>query len=126
MESENFKINDLTDSLEHSFIRESSRWPLKLKRRILTLLCDPRPFPTQRKWILFDVQEDHKTLIEGCMNLLKRGPESALYFSCHKKGFKLDQELSKHRFKIKDISAQSIPVDFRNKKIHFLFKIQHL
>ena len=129
---DNFKINDLsTDSHEHSFIRESV--PLYLKKAhergdsFDLIYCDPPTFSNSKKMdSSFDVQEDHKALIEGCMNLLKRGPESALYFSCHKKGFKLDQELFKQRFTIKDISAQSIPVDFRNKKIHFLFKIQHL
>lgn len=128
---ENFQLNGISvGSEQHSFIRETV--PVYLKKAkergesFDLIYCDPPTFSNSKKMdSSFDVQEDHTSLIDGCMNLLNAGDQSALYFSCHKKGFKIDMNLLQEKYKIKDITTTSIPADFRNKKIHFLFKIQH-
>ena len=128
---DNFKLNDISlDSKQHNFIRESV--PVYLKRAkeraesFDLIYCDPPTFSNSKKMdSSFDVQENHTSLIEGCMDILNAGDQNALYFSCHKKGFKLDLDLLQEKYKVQDMTASSIPIDFRNKKIHFLFKIQH-
>ncbi len=128
---DNFKLNGIPlDSEQHFFVRETV--PLYLKKAkekgesFDFIYCDPPTFSNSKKMdSSFDVQEDHTSLIEGCMDLLNAGDQSALYFSCHKKGFKLNLDHLEKKYKIKDMTTSSIPVDFRNKKIHFLFKIQH-
>ena len=47
-----------------------------------------------------------------------------LYFSGHKKSFKLSSSIISN-FEISDISNKSIPQDFRNKRIHYLYNIKH-
>ncbi|MEC7183571.1 MAG: class I SAM-dependent methyltransferase [Bdellovibrionota bacterium] len=128
---DNFKLNGIPlDAEQHSFVRETV--PLYLKKAkdrgdsFDLIYCDPPTFSNSKKMdSSFDVQEDHTSLIDGCMSLLNEGDQNALYFSCHKKGFKIDINSLQEKYKIEDITASSVPTDFRNKKIHFLFKIQH-
>lgn len=70
---------------------------------------------------ILDVQDDHVFLIQHTMKHLKEG--GVLYFSNNLRSFKIDEEQLKD-YKIKDVSAASIPNDFRNKKIHQCFKIE--
>ena len=67
------------------------------------------------------VQRDHVRLVEQAMQLLS--PTGTLYFSNNLRGFQLDSTLAE-RFNIRDLSAQSVPEDFRNRKIHQCFRIQ--
>jgi 23S rRNA (cytosine1962-C5)-methyltransferase/23S rRNA (guanine2445-N2)-methyltransferase / 23S rRNA (guanine2069-N7)-methyltransferase len=50
-------------------------------------------------------------------------PGGILYFSNNKRKFKLSPELQS-KYVIKDKSAESIPQDFHDKKIHNCFEIQ--
>ena len=70
---------------------------------------------------IFDVQRDHTILIENCLSLLK--PQGKLIFSTNNRQFKMKYEL-KGKFKGKEITHQTLPMDFRNKKIHrcYLFE----
>ena len=70
---------------------------------------------------ILDVQRDHVRLVEQAMQLLS--PTGTLYFSNNLRGFQLDPTLAE-RFNIRDLSAQSVPEDFRNRKIHQCFRIQ--
>ena len=45
-----------------------------------------------------------------------------LYFSNNLRGFKLDPALAE-RYRVEDISAKSVPEDFRNRKIHQCFRV---
>ena len=66
---------------------------------------------------ILDVQRDHAWLIESCLALLN--PGGVLYFSNNLRSFKMDESLAAQ---CQDISAQSVPEDFRNKKIHQCFR----
>ena len=57
------------------------------------------------------------------MNILS--PGGTLYFSNNKRKFRLDPDLHS-KYHIKDFSAKSIPLDFRDQKIHHCFKIKAL
>ncbi|MNU03238.1 Ribosomal RNA large subunit methyltransferase K [compost metagenome] len=47
-----------------------------------------------------------------------------LYFSNNLRSFTLDDRLIAD-YAVQDISAQSVPEDFRNKKIHQCWRIRH-
>ena len=71
---------------------------------------------------ILDTQRDHKKLIDGAMTLL--ASDGILYFSNNLRSFILDDSVSE-QYAVKDISKQSVPDDFRNKKIHQCWEIRH-
>ena len=87
------------------------------------IVMDPPSFSNSKKMDgVLDVQRDHEWMVDQCMKLLNR--RGILYFSTNLRGFKLESMLTE-RFEIEDISHQSVPEDFRNRKIHQCFRIQH-
>ncbi len=71
---------------------------------------------------ILDIQRDHKKLIDGAVKLL--ASDGILYFSNNLRSFVLD-DLVSEQYAVKDISKQSVPEDFRNKKIHRCWEIRH-
>ncbi len=123
---ENFTLNQI-DLGDHEFIRTDARDYLTSSADHLALFdiifLDPPTFSNSKRMKGFlDIQRDHARLIEGAMERLKR--DGTLYFSTNKRVFILDAFLSK-RFQVEDISEATIPEDFRDKKIHKVFKISH-
>lgn len=87
------------------------------------IVMDPPSFSNSKKMDgVLDVQRDHEWMVDQCMKLLNR--RGVLYFSTNLRGFKLEPMLTE-RFEVEDISHQSVPEDFRNRKIHQCFRIQH-
>jgi len=72
----------------------------------------------------WDVQRDHSELIIGVSRLLTRN--GCAIFSCNLRGFKPDIEaLSKAGVVLEDITASTIPEDFkRNSKIHHAYIVR--
>jgi len=88
------------------------------RERFDLIVMDPPSFSNSKKMQgVLDVQDDHVWLVESCLSLLN--PGGVLYFSNNLKSFKLDDYLKPRCI---DISAQSVPEDFRNKKIHQCFR----
>jgi 23S rRNA (cytosine1962-C5)-methyltransferase len=80
------------------------------------IVMDPPSFSNSKKMQdVLDVQRDHPRLINACLKLLAPGGE--LFFSNNLRSFKLATDKIEP-CQIQDISAQTIPEDFRNKKIH--------
>jgi len=50
--------------------------------------------------------------------------DGALYFSNNKRDFKIASEIEQ-KFKLQNITAQTLPVDFHDQKIHHCFRIRH-
>ena len=71
----------------------------------------------------FEVEKDQIDLIKNCLRLLS--PEGTLYFSNNKRKFKLDPTILEIAV-VKDITEKTIPIDFRDGKIHHCYKITHL
>jgi 23S rRNA G2069 N7-methylase RlmK/C1962 C5-methylase RlmI len=71
----------------------------------------------------WDVQRDHLKLL-GLIGKLV-APGGKVIFSNNKRRFKLDaQALTEQGWSIKDVSAQSLPEDFkRNPHIHVCFEL---
>lgn len=91
------------------------------------IICDPPTFSNSKRWKgFFDVNKDYINLCCKCLKVLEKG--GTLYFSSNSKRLKFDEktlrETSGESLFIKDISQLSIPLDFRNKKIHKAWKIK--
>jgi 23S rRNA (cytosine1962-C5)-methyltransferase len=118
---DNFRLNNLTIDDHHfinrdvlSFLREArvqgESWDL--------IVLDPPTYSNSKKMdYVFDIAVDHPELLEFCSSLL--APGGSLYFSCNKRGFKLDESW---RERAQDLTKKSIPQDFRDQHIHCCFK----
>ena len=125
---ENFRLNQL-DLDQHTFLEEdvlqfidqAIAWP-DFVSRFDTIFLDPPTFSNSKSMKTdFDVERDQNDLVQKVMRFLK--PEGILYFSTNKRDFKLSSELAS-QFKIKDITASTIPIDFHDQKIHRCFQIK--
>lgn len=98
------------------FLREA----LERREKFDLIVCDPPSFSNSKKMEgVLDVQRDHVWMVESCLALLN--PGGVLYFSNNLRSFKLDEVLKPL---CTDVSAQSVPEDFRNKKIHQCFRFE--
>lgn len=115
----NFELNGL-DLTVHRLVRADVFHYLaaaaERRERYDLIVMDPPSFSNSKKMQgVLDVQRDHAELIEACLALLTDNGE--LFFSNNRRGFRLDTAaLSGHD--IRDISRQTVPEDFSNKKIH--------
>ncbi len=122
---DNFKLNRIHKG-KHQFIQYDCLEWLKITRdRFDVIFLDPPSFSNSKRMeATLDVQRDQEALINSAMRLLI--PGGTLYFSTNLRQFKLSPNLSAH-FAIKDISAETIDVDFkRNQRIHHCFEIKML
>ncbi len=126
---ENFELNKLP-SKNHffyeedvlQFIEQAPQWP-DFASSFDSIFLDPPTFSNSKSMKTdFDVERDQDLLIKQVMKLLK--PDGILYFSNNKRDFKLSTEL-KTLYRIKDITAQTIPIDFHDQKIHHCFEVRY-
>lgn len=120
---DNFRLNEIALD-RHKFIQQDVFQYLDECRANfdIIILDPPAVSKSKRMKGTLDIQRDHDFLIEKCMNLLSSN--GVLYFSNNLRSFKLNQELNT-KFKINDITEESIPMDFKDKKIHQCYKISH-
>jgi 23S rRNA (cytosine1962-C5)-methyltransferase len=85
------------------------------------IVLDPPTFSNSKRMRdILDVQRDHPFLLQRCYDRL--APGGILYFSTNFRRFKFEPpDLPGSR--VQDVSAATIPQDFRNKKIHYCFEI---
>ena len=122
----NFALNNIDLTL-HQLIRADVfpylQQAAQQRKQFDLIVLDPPSFSNSKKMQdILDIQRDQTTLINGAMALL--APSGTLYFSNNLRSFELNPALAE-RYAIKNISHQSIPEDFRNKKIHQCWEIQH-
>jgi 23S rRNA (cytosine1962-C5)-methyltransferase/23S rRNA (guanine2445-N2)-methyltransferase / 23S rRNA (guanine2069-N7)-methyltransferase len=125
---ENFKINKL-DLADHRFAEEDvlqfieqTNKKSELQNHFDTIFLDPPTFSNSKSMQKdFDVERDQLWLIENVIQLLS--PEGVLYFSNNKRDFRLDPKISE-RFQLKNITKDTIPVDFHDQKIHHCFELR--
>lgn len=120
----NFKLNNLY-SKRHTFIKEDAHvainFLLERKEKFDLIIFDPPTFSNSKKMEgVFDVQRDHVEMINTLLKLLDN--EGILYFSTNFTKFKMEEAAIK-AFKIENITQQTLPPDFRNRKIHVCYKI---
>lgn len=120
----NFELNGL-DLAKHQLVRADVFQYLEeavdAGKQFDLIVMDPPTFSNSKKMRdILDVQRDHVWLIDYAMALL--APGGWLYFSNNLRSFQLDERLHED-YQIRDISAQSVPEDFRNRKIHQCWRI---
>jgi 23S rRNA (cytosine1962-C5)-methyltransferase len=117
----NFALNGI-DATKHTRVRaDVFRYleeALAKREKFDLIVMDPPSFSNSAKMIdVLDVQRDHVLLVDQCLTLLN--PGGVLYFSTNLRGFELDAGFET---RCRDISAQSVPEDFRNRRIHQCFR----
>lgn len=86
------------------------------------IVCDAPVFSKSRKQERdFDVLRDHPQLIRDALRALK--PNGVLFFSTNFRKFSIRFPEAGEKAAVKNISAQTIPEDFRNKWIHTCYRI---
>ena len=123
----NFQLNHM-DLNVHQIVRADVFQYLvdavKQNKQFDLIVLDPPSFSNSKKMLdILDIQRDQAKLIDGAMRLLAQ--DGILYFSNNLRSFTLDDAI-KVRYAVKDISKQSVPDDFRNKKIHQCWEIRHI
>ncbi|WP_374075959.1 class I SAM-dependent methyltransferase [Bdellovibrio bacteriovorus] len=122
---DNFELNGL-DFGSHSFINADVLEWLRAHRNQKSfdmIFLDPPTFSNSKKMEdTFEVERDQDFLVDSCMSMLSDG--GILYFSNNKRKFKLSANILS-KYTVKDISEDSIPQDFHDKKIHNCFEIKN-
>ncbi len=121
----NFELNGM-DLRRHTLVRADVfaflEQAVKERQQYDLIVMDPPSFSNSKKMAgVLDVQRDHPLLINQCLRLLAR--DGVLFFSNNLRSFELEPE----KFaacEIRDISKQSVPEDYRNKKIHQCWLIE--
>lgn len=121
----NFELNGV-DLTKHQIVRADVFQYLEQAKhehkQFDLIVLDPPSFSNSKKMLaILDIQRDQAKLIDGAMGLLAQ--DGVLYFSNNLRSFTLDEDLQQ-RYAIQDISKQSVPEDFRNKKIHQCWEIK--
>lgn len=118
----NFELNGI-DSTKHIFIQaDVLKFIEDLSNPFDLILLDPPSFSNSKRMDqTFVVQRDHEELINKLMKYLS--PSGRLIFSNNNRKFKLAQSLYEN-FSVKDITEKSIPLDFRDNRIHCCFEIK--
>jgi 23S rRNA (guanine2445-N2)-methyltransferase / 23S rRNA (guanine2069-N7)-methyltransferase len=120
----NFLINGL-DGKAYQFVQDNCLdWLKGCKNQFDLIFVDPPTFSNSKRMEdTWDVQRDHVKLLTMVGRCL--APNGKVIFSNNKRRFKIDKaELEEAGWIIKDISAQSLPEDFkRNPNIHVCFEL---
>jgi 23S rRNA (guanine2445-N2)-methyltransferase / 23S rRNA (guanine2069-N7)-methyltransferase len=124
---ENLRLNGLQGPTNY-FIRDDSREflaELNRKRGFTPFdlaVVDPPTFSNSKRleedW---DVQRDHAGLLRQVLGVMR--PNGTVFFSTNFRKFKLDEEALSGAT-VREITKQTIPEDFRNKRIHRCWRIQ--
>ena len=119
---DNMRLNGFDDP-KHIFVnRDAATFAADLSENEFDLVVvDPPTFSnSKRTEEIWDVQRDHAKILNQVRDSLSA--KGLIYFSTNFRKFKLaEEELS--GFKIIEISKQTVPEDFRNRKIHRCWKL---
>jgi 23S rRNA (cytosine1962-C5)-methyltransferase len=119
---ENFKANNMPVQDEDFIKADVKEWVKQDPSTLYDIVVLDPPTISRSKMSRssFDVQRDHPELLFHVLRHMH--PGGVLYFSTNFREF----EFSPKRLQvssIEDITLQSIPEDFRNKKIHYCWRI---
>lgn len=124
---DNFLLNHLHLN-NHRFIREDCLKFLDHEffagPRYDLIIVDPPTISRSKKMSqLFDVQKDYLSLLQKALKLLNK--QGVIIFSTNSRKFKFDPSFLENNVDFKEITHLTIPIDFRNKKIHRCWQIQN-
>jgi 23S rRNA (guanine2445-N2)-methyltransferase / 23S rRNA (guanine2069-N7)-methyltransferase len=125
---ENLELNELPER-EHALIRGDTREVLDdliaRRQRFDLAFVDPPTFSnSKRMTTTWEVQRDHAELLVQVAAVVR--PGGVIWFSTNRQKFTLDPSLAQQlpgRAEIQDVSAATIPPDFRDPHIHRVYRI---
>jgi 23S rRNA (cytosine1962-C5)-methyltransferase len=115
----NLKLNGFSESESHRIVHADCLQFLAEKPEPYDLIvCDPPSFSNSKRMALdsFAVDRDHPMLIAACAEWL--APGGTLYFSSNSRSLRLEADRRPSELEVREISRQTVPEDFRNRKIH--------
>ncbi len=124
---ENMELNEFSDSEKYfyenqdvvKFLDEKS----KSSEKYDIIILDPPTFSNSKKTdTLLDINRDWPSLVKKCTALLEEN--GTLYFSTNSRKLSFDETLLEKGFSSKETTAQTIPPDYRNEKIHRIWEIR--
>ena len=119
----NLGLNGLA-STAHTFVRDDVMAALEdgrvTGRYDLVVVDPPTVSRSKRMRRPFDVQRDHAALLRGVLGVA--APGGVIYFSTNLRRFALDFD-PRDAASIEDVTAKTIPPDFRDPKAHRCFRI---
>ena len=84
-------------------------------------VVDPPTFSNSKRTETFwEVQRDHVELLNSV--IARMVPGGTIYFSTNFRRFKFD-ETSLQQVSVREISRQTVPEDFRNKRVHRCWRL---
>jgi len=120
----NFTINGLTGKQYQFEQADCLQWLSRCRAQFDLIFVDPPTFSnSKRMQDSWDVQRDHVNLLN--MLTPRLAPGGKVIFSNNKRRFKIDtQALNDAGWQVKDISAGTLPEDYkRNPNIHVCFEL---
>jgi len=119
----NLELNEL-NSPQHQLLRADALTWLQAPAREAydIIILDPPTFSNSKNMgDILDIQRDHPQLIRDCLRRLTA--DGVLFFSTNFRKFRMEGSALDGAV-VHDITARSIPHDFRNKRIHYCFEIR--
>lgn len=118
---DNFSLNYLPAKYNEIVRADCMRFlddEIRSRAKYDIIVIDPPTISRSKKMErMFDIQEDYIFLLTKALNLLL--PGGVIYFSTNSRKFIFDETL----FTSVDISKKTLPIDFRDPKIHRCWKI---
>lgn len=121
---QNLKLNGLAEVAHEQYRADAREFLVTAKPEFYDIIvCDAPVFSRSRKQERdFDVLRDHPQLVRDCLKALK--PDGVLYFSTNFRKFSIRFPADGDKAIVNNITAQTIPEDFRNKWIHACYEIR--
>jgi len=122
---DNFEKNNISLDNQHFVRWDILEWldeAIHLPQRYDVIFLDPPTFSNSKKMEEhFDIQKDHCSLIEKCLELLTEG--GTLIFSNNFAQFKMEYEQSE-KYTVKEITRQTTSQDFARRNLHRCWEIK--
>ncbi len=119
----NLALNGLDNGRNELVRADVLRWLQNAKGRFDLIFIDPPTFSRSKSMeAVFDVQRDHRSIVDAALKLLNPGGE--LLFSTNLRTFRFDAA-GLDAFSPRDLSSELLPPDFaRDAKIHQCWLLQ--
>lgn len=120
---DNLTLNGFLGS-EHRVVRaDVLRWLDEDLGPYDLVVVDPPTFSNSKRMVgIFDVQRDHAGLLEKVHRRLS--PGGVVWFSTNFRRFKPDERAMSRLFpELVEVSSKTVPLDFRDKKIHRCWRL---
>lgn len=120
----NLELNGLASPC-HTYVRADARdflRKLRPKTQFDLAIVDPPTFSNSKRTDLdWNVQNDYIDLLNRLLDHIRIG--GGVFFATNFRRFKFDPD-ALHAARIREISRQTVPPDFRNRRIHRCWRIQ--